>query len=61
MRLIDADTIPYRSVYEPDENGKYRMVEFVYKEEVDKLHSYSSKSYLYIDTSEKDIPAERRK
>ena len=37
MRLIDVDTIQYRSVFEPDENGKYRMVEFVYKEEIDRL------------------------
>lgn len=61
MRLIDADTIPYRTVYEPDENGKYRMVEFVYKEEVDKLRSYSLKSCLYIDTSGRDVSTERRK
>ena len=56
MRLIDADTIPYRTVYEPDENGKYKMVKFVYEEEVDKLSSYS---LAYILTHQKEMLPQR--
>ena len=34
-KIIKLKGIPWRRVFEPDENGKYRMTEFVYKGDID--------------------------